>query len=535
MRFAVLSDTHYISLSTLYSEAETRDVLRREINLSLFRKLTEQTEIDTVLITGDLCDAGDMQSHLEFVEILKQLQDSGKRVFVLTATHDFHFSRAYVSTYGWPVRYRARPWERPWCDLDKVDYRALALDEYKDLPDEKLKMRALPVATPDDLWELYRPFGRDQAFSTCDSAYSYAVKLEDKLWCLMLNNNFRDIDANYDMSPTYSPACLRWIRSVLDDAEKEGAFVFACTHHPLVPPVPAYRIGGTTRNMRSPTVVHTLADVGLQLVFSGHTHFADVSFARSDAGNVLCNVTTPALCFLPPAYRYAEIFPDEKRLKTETVPVETPENAAVDEKTLRDHFEKEFRADQQKKLEKLPHNLGKVAYGVRCKHLYPLVKKASGLTQAAFAPIADRRLFDLVIDAAVNMQTGDGAYTPDTPEYRFLMGLAAVLDSVKDAQPFIKLDKKLLGYSFAEIVEPMLFNNYVPDNDADFAFDRLPSPGVSVPAFQSHAGDVLMLILSGAAALVAPVAPVPAALALPALTVMKKLKLKKNPVKADRY
>ncbi len=533
MRFAVLSDTHYISLSTLYSEAETRDVLRHDINVSLFKKLTEQTGIDTVLITGDLCDAGDMQSHLEFVEILKQLQDSGKRVFVLTATHDFHFSRAWVSTYGWPVRYRARPWERPWCDLDKVDYRALALDEYKDLPDEKLKMRALPVATPDDLWELYRPFGRDQAFSTCDSAYSYAVKLEDKLWCLMLNNNFRDIDANYDMSPTYSPACLRWIRSVLDDAEKEGAFVFACTHHPLVPPVPAYRIGGTTRNMRSPTVVHTLADVGLQLVFSGHTHFADVAFGASEAGNVLCNVTTPSVCYLPPAWRIADLRPEEHRLILATVPVENDPSFGIAAPTLKEHFRTEFIEEYRRKIGALPHGLGKIVLGLKARHLRFLCPRA--LDAAGWARIADESVFGLLMEAVVNMQCGDGRFTPDTPEYGFLMGLAAALDSLIDAQPFVDVRKKLLGYSVCEIVEPMLFNNYVPDNDADFVFDTLPAPNVRTAPPRSLLGEAVMGVLCVLAAALSPASPVLAAAALPALTLLKKRSLKKDPPKPERY
>ena len=39
----------------------------------------------------------------------------------------------------------------------------------------------------------------------------------------MLNNNFRDIDAMYDASPTYSPACYRWIESVVRAAKEEGA------------------------------------------------------------------------------------------------------------------------------------------------------------------------------------------------------------------------------------------------------------------------------------------------------------------------
>lgn len=534
MRFAVLSDTHYISKSTLYGEGSARDLLRHDINLSVFESLQKRTDIDTVLITGDLTDAGDMDSHKEFVEILGQLKASGKNVYVLTATHDFHFSRAWVSMYDWPVKYKQRPWERPWCDLERIDYKALVTEDHAHLPAEDCVPQVKRVAFPDELWELYRDFGRDQAFSVCESAYSYAVKLEEKLWCLMLNNNFRDVDANFDFSPTYSPACFRWIEEIVRQAKEEGAFVFACTHHPLVPPVPAYKIGGTSRNMRSPTVCHTLADIGITLVFSGHTHFANVAFGCSDRGNVLCDVTTPSICFLPPAYRLVDLDAAGHRIRLTSVETENTPALGVEEPSIKAHFIKEFLAEQKKKAEALPHGLGKIALAAEVRHFYPLCRKTAGLTNAEYGRIRNKKIFDLIMDAAINMQTGDGGYTPDTPEYKFLMGLCAVLDSVIETQPFYPVEKKLQGYTISQIVEPMLYKNGVPDNNAEFDFDRLPNEAPAA-AFHSNAGDVLMLLLSAAAALLSPLSPAVTALALPALTLLKKKKREKNPCRPERY
>lgn len=537
MRFAVLSDTHYISKSTLHEGGahSPRDVLRHEINRKVFDDLKKRTDLDTILITGDLTDAGDLDSHREFSDILRDVQKSGKNVYILTATHDFHYSRAWVSVYDQPVHYHQRPWEKPWFDRENTDYRALVKEEHAHLSDEACRPLIKPVASPDDLWEIYRAFGRDQAFSSCDSAYSYAVKLEDKLWCLMLNNNFRDIDAMYDASPTYSPACYRWIEGIVKKAKAEGAFVFACTHHPLVPPVPAYKLGGTPRNMRNPYVCHTLADIGLSLVFSGHTHFADVAFGSSDQGNVLCNVTTPSICFLPPAWRIADLDPAEHRLKLQTVPAEKSDAMQIPEKTLRAHFVKEFVTDQKRKIEAMPHDLGKLVLGLRVKHLYPLCRSAAKLTQAEYAQIKERKLFDVIMELTVNMQAGDGKYTPDTPLYKFMMGLCAVGDSVIGTQPFIPIEKKLQGYTLSQIVEPMLFNNGVPDNNAEFTFDRLPEKRFDPPVFRSSAGDVVMLILSVAAALLSPLSPVAASLALPVMTLLKKRKNRRSPVLPERY
>lgn len=537
MRFAVLSDIHYISDKVLYDggSCSPRSLLRREIGRAVFESLKKRTDIDTVLITGDLTDAGDLDSHREFISILRDVQESGKNVYVLTATHDFHFSRAWVSVYEQPLRFKDRPWEKPWCDLENTDHKSLVTEEFSHLSAQECRPLVKPVAFPDDLWEMYREFGRDRAFSVCDSAYSYAVKLEDKLWCLMLNNNFRDVDSMYDASPTYSPACYRWIERIVREAKKEGAFVFACTHHPLVPPVPAYKIGGTPRNMRNSYVCHTLADIGISLVFSGHTHFLNIAFGSSDRGNVLCNVTTPSICFLPPAWRLAELEPETRRLKLTTVPVEKTDAMQVEEDTLREHFVKEFVGDQRRKIAALPHGLGEIALNMRVKHLYPLCRKASGLTKTEYAQIADRKIFDIMMDATVNMQVGDGAYTPDTPICKFMMGLCAVADSVVRAQPFYPFEKKLLGYSLTQIVEPMLYKNGVPDGDADFVFDRLPDERFAPAGYRSRAGDILMAVLSAAAILLSPLSPVAASLAIPVMTLSKKRKLKKAPYRPERY
>lgn len=536
MRFAVLSDTHYISEKVLYDEGSVspRAILRRDVNKQVFNDLTKRTDLDTILITGDLTDAGDLDSHREFIEILREVKASGKKVYVLTATHDFHFSRAYVSVYEQPVRYKDRPWEKPWCDLENTDYKSLVADEFAGLSDEECRPLVRPVAFPDDLWEMYREFGRDQAFSVCESAYSYAVKLEDKLWCLMLNNNFRDVDAMYDASPTYSPACYRWIERIVREAKKEGAFVFACTHHPLVPPVPAYKLGGTPRNMRNSYVCHTLADIGISLVFSGHTHFSNIAFGSSDRGKILCNVTTPSICFLPPAWRLAELEPETHRLRLTNIESAKTEEMNVAENTLREHYIREFIDDQRRKIVALPHGLGSIALGARVKHFYPLCKSASGLTKDEYMQIRDKKIFDIMMDATVNMQVGDGKYTPDTPVYKFMMGLSAVADSVLAAQPFIPIEKKLQGYSISQIVEPMLYKKGVPDGDADFIFDRLPDEETAT-AFSSRAGDAVMIVLSAAAILLSPLSPVVSSLAIPVMTLRKKKKLRMSPPRPERY
>ena len=534
MKFAVLSDTHYISEALLYGDDRQESILMRQINRTAIRELKERQDLDVVLITGDLTDAGDVDSHREFAALLSDLKASGKRVYVLTATHDFHFSSAYVTAYGWPVNYTSKPWERPWYRPGSADVKALVKPESRELPEADRAPEIRRVLNMDELWALYSDFGPADAFSVCESAYSYAVKLDDRLWCLMLNNNFRDVDAFLDMSPSYSPACLKWIEEILRQAEKAGAFVFACTHHPLVPPVPAYKIGGTTRNMRRASVVHTLADLGLQLVFSGHTHFANVAFGVSDAGNVLCDVTTPSVNHLPPVYRIVELDGQTKTLTLQNAEITEADDCPVPEKTLCEHYRVRFVEEQRQSIQKLPAPLSGVILGMRVKHFLPLVGRAARLSKAEAAAIREKKIFDLIMDCVVNMQVGDGAYTPDTPEYKFLMGLAAAADSMIAAVPFVGLEKKLQGYTVSQIVEPMLFKNGVPDNESTFRFDTLPET-LPTPVFTSRAGDVLIAVLSVFALLVSPLSPAVTAAALPLASLAKKRRLKKQPFAPERY
>ncbi len=533
MKFAVLSDTHYISTEMLLGEGCEAHLLRHKVNKAVLKELAAQTEIDTVLITGDLTDDGDEPSHREFAEMLRGLKAAGKKVYVLTATHDFHFCRAWVMKHGWPVKYRSAPWNRPWFDKEKCDYKRLVTDEFSHLSAQECVPPLVKVCTADDVWEIYREFGRDQAFSVYETGYSYAVKLEEKLWCLMLNNNYRDVDATEDMSAAYSPDCYRWIKSVMDRAKEQGAFVFACTHHPLVPPVPAYKIGGGSRNMRGPVPCRMLADLGITLVFSGHTHFADIAFGSGSNGETLCDVTTPALSFLPPAYRIAEILPEEHRLHLTTVPVKKTADMDVAEDTLKEHYVHEFIEEYRRKAGNLPGVIGKLALGMEVRHLYPLCPKV--LSAEEYKEIRNVKMFDIVMDLVVNMQCGDGQYTPDTAVYRFMTAFAAAADSIADTQPFINVRKKLCGYSVRQVIEPMLFNNYVPDNEADFIFDRLPEERFDVPQLKSHAGDVLIGLITAAAFLLFSGAPALAAAAIPALTLLKKNKLKKNPPEPEKY
>ena len=537
MKFAVLSDIHYISRRMMLEGTPEHVRLQPDVSEQALRQACEVEDADVLLLTGDLTDRGDVLSHEDLIAFLRELKKSGKRIYVTTATHDFDHHKAYTRKYGdTRATFAESPWDESWFEKETSVYKEFVTEDCKDMSEAECTPELVQPCTPEELWDMYREFGRDDAFSVCDSAFSYCVALDDDTWCLMLNDNFRNEEAKHNVSVTYSPACWRWIRKLVKRAQAEGKTLFACTHHPLLPPVPAYKLGAGDRDMRRAEVGHMLADVGVRLAFTGHTHFADVGFLRSRRGNLLCDISTPSVRFYPPRFRVAELTKGSTVIDCRSVDVDIPEKAAVADASMAAYYRRQMYEEYEAKVARLPKPLNGIVSGLRVKHLYPLVKKASGLTPAAYEEIKETRLFDLIMDLVFHMLAGDGVYTPDTPEYRFLMGLAAVCDSVIDAQPFYDVRRKTLkGYSARQIIEPMLCNQYVPDNDAAFDYTVEPVPVYPDEEFTSHAGDIVMALLCAAAIPLSHALPAAVTVGLPALTLLKKRKLVKDPPQAERY
>ena len=215
MKFVVMSDIHYIS-RRIMGEGTSEDVrMQPAVCEQALAQASAVEGADVILIHGDLVDRGDRPSHEDLIACLRQLKTKGKRVYVTTATHDFNHHKAYRRAYGdTRAEFRESPWDNPFFDKETASYRDLTTDACPELTEEECAPALEEVCTPEELWDMYREFGRDDAFSVCESAFSYCVALEENLWCLMLNDNFRNEECMHNVSVTYSPTCLRWIHTL---------------------------------------------------------------------------------------------------------------------------------------------------------------------------------------------------------------------------------------------------------------------------------------------------------------------------------
>lgn len=98
LKIQFITDTHYYSRKggtegKAYDKAESKSQkVIKDSDLVIkagFDMLCEDKSTDIVVIAGDTTRDGEIESHKEFIEMLRDLKKRGKRVYVITATHDF--------------------------------------------------------------------------------------------------------------------------------------------------------------------------------------------------------------------------------------------------------------------------------------------------------------------------------------------------------------------------------------------------------------------------------------------------------------
>ena len=393
-----------------------------------------------------------MESHRECIALLNRLKAAGKRVYVITATHDYQDSGETDGYQG----------------------------------DQKVKV---PALRRKELWELYRSFGPDEAIAVHRESMSYIVQLADGYRLFALND-----DSNGMGKSGFSEECFAWIAGQARKAREEGQFIIAMTHHPMLSPSPFYSIIGAGDMMGDHEKrVQQCADLGIQFMLTGHSHIQDVSYAFSEAGNIFYDLSSPALCGYPGTIRMLTLDPaaGEVRLSTEQI----TEKVSLDlgGKTLQEHFKEQFigmirevilaagtdidrfadMATAFSVKKKLSYRIGWLIKGP-AKFLARLkigtvgnwTRAETGLSEADYAPIKEEKVLDFIISLVLSLYGGDAPYTPDTPYYKITCGMLNIIDSVLQAL-HINLGKLIKGAgSVRSLVEPLLYNAGICDEEA---------------------------------------------------------------------
>lgn len=415
VNFYLITDLHYYApeLGTkgkAYIKREIQDqVVLKESSAIIdaaidFIIADKKTNI--VLIPGDLTNNGEALSHKGIIERLQRLKDAGKKVYVTTATHDFN-------SYNRFPEYSS---ESCYFGEEKT-------------PAEPTPREALA--------EMYRPFGLDEAISIEEESSSYAVMLGKKTRLLALND-----DGNGHSFCGYFPKCLNWIKEQAEQAAQNGETVFAMTHHPVLPPMELYPVI-SQRDMLGDykKVSKFLADLGIGIIFTGHTHEQNVKFIETEKGNRLYDVNTASLVGYPSPIRKVELSP--KEVKIETLHIETFEGLPTG-MSVKEFFTEKFDTlilggvdaainDHEKLADILngisvPKSLvdnntfiikiiGRILDNVTVGNISKLIG-----SRADYSHVKNMKLKNLVADSIRGLYAGEHQFRPGTAEYEAIMG-----------------------------------------------------------------------------------------------------------------
>ena len=434
LKFYLLTDTHYFEESLGASGKAYEEYMKTEafylkessmINKTVFEKLKEDEETELVIIPGDLSKDGEYESHKSLIKELNDLKTAGKKIFVLTAGHDYNeFGRSYKN------------------------------DEFVPVKGTQFK----------ELYDLYYEFGYKDALSVDEETLSYIVEIAPKTQLLALN-----CDSKRECKGLIDERLLDWMKEQLENAQKVGARVIAMCHYPVIPSVPVFDLVGDAHVKNWRGIATFLADNGVKLVLTGHMHIQSINEFTTQKGNKLYDICTATTVGTPGKYRKIEIT-ENGRLNVKSIPVcdfSIPDNF----NSCEEFFDWRFKYSVKNKINKifdagsgitrlLKNFVGKVLNSIKLNTLAHLlfIKIDSSLKNI--------KLMDFACDLATVIFKGDMPYIKGTPEYDAVSKALKRLNFIlKKVEP--KLSKNGVKIDLTDMLLNTIGNNKgYSDNDA---------------------------------------------------------------------
>lgn len=323
LKIAVMTDLHYLSPS-LSSKGAALDVYEREtgrdardLHAVLDKVLAdiENEQTDILLIPGDITNHGERQSHLDFIEKIRPLQENGMRIFVVPGNHDIDIpnAKAYIG-------------EKP------VPVESISAEEFAGL---------------------YASFGYADPLKRDTASMSYLGGIDEHTWLLCFDTNrYKEHTSVPITGGRILPQTMLWALDILREAKEKNITVLGLMHHGLVEHMPYqavffvdYLIADWKEN------AEILADNGLKVVFTGHFHSNDVSLLTSPAGNTIFDVETASLVQYPFAYRIMTLKDNVLSIHTRFVESISGKPALKEEYRIK--FEKQARRVAENRLRRM--------------------------------------------------------------------------------------------------------------------------------------------------------------------------------------
>jgi 3',5'-cyclic AMP phosphodiesterase CpdA len=438
LNFYLITDTHYFDTSFKASgpayerRSRTDQKCVAETGAIIdagFEKISNDKDTNIILIPGDLVYRGEYQSHVGFREKLYKLKEQGKRIYLITARHDYS---------GNPVEFDGE-------DLIPV----------KGMPREELR-------------DFYKDFGFDEAISEHKGSMSYVVKLQEGYRLLALN-----CDGDCQGFKGLWDDQMQWALDEIKKAHDDGDYIFAMTHYPLLPFSPIMSLVDDAKLTDWEKRANQFADAGMNLIFTGHMHAQALTQHISPNGNLITDIQTGCFVGCPCAYRRVTI--DDKNVTVKSFTIEDfdwDKGGKTAEEYFRWRFDRMitdiidamandfafftrlFGGPEKNKKLKVPVTIvGKILQKLTLKGLGRL------LCFKVDKSIENRLVKDVAVEIVRNIFVGDEPYTKGTPMYDAVKKLLTRLHPITR-----KIENKADSNSVLSDIDNMILSS-IGDND----------------------------------------------------------------------
>lgn len=219
---------------------------------------------EVLIISGDLTNNGEKESHQELADQLKAIEQSaGTKIYVIPGNHDIN-----------------NPWARGFQGSDQY---------------------VTDAVNPEDFENIYADFGYAEAISRDKASLSYLAAPTKNLWFLMLDTSiyeFNELMGNPMMNGEIGAETLTWIEACSEQAKKENARLVAVMHHNLMDHSSVLNKGFTLNNKDE--VMEVFKNSNIDLVFSGHIHMQNIK--KSGETEPIYDIASGSLAVYPVQY-----------------------------------------------------------------------------------------------------------------------------------------------------------------------------------------------------------------------------------------
>lgn len=402
--FFLVTDTHYFdnSFKRTGSAYEERSITDQKcvaetpaIIDACFAQLEADTETKVILIPGDLVYRGEYQSHIGIRERLYKLKDSGKKIYLITARHDYG---------GDPV------------EFDGDNYIPV-----EGMPREQLR-------------EFYIDFGFGDAISEHLESMSYVAQISDGVRLLALN-----CDGDCKDFKGLSDSQMSWALDEIKKAHESGNYIFAMTHYPLIPFSPVMNFIGDAKLTDWEKRANEFADARLDVIFTGHMHAQAVTDYKTVNGNVITDIQTGSVVGCPCAYRKVALNEEEMVVQSLTVKDFDYDKGG---KTAEEYFRWRFERMINHTFDSaLPSPAKKLLDKLTVKSL------ANILLFKVDKEIGSRLVRNVAIEFVINIFLGNEPYVEGTALYEAMETL------LKRLHPITHIVEKKFGEKYPQLAD----------------------------------------------------------------------------------